>query len=185
MSKFGGGFTLIETVIALALWLILSAGIFLVWQHSALSATGMMERQRAFENARGSMDLLKMNIQMARCIGITKNGDVMNVLTLNQRRREGNTLDWHNFQYRFSGSASQLQIGRLGADGLAGTWREVAADIYSIRLVYNDDRIRITITTTCEDPQILESSVCVRNKCLTIRGARINAATQQCPQGTH
>ncbi|MCL1863690.1 MAG: hypothetical protein FWF78_08995 [Defluviitaleaceae bacterium] len=172
------GYTLLETVIALGLWLILSAGLFFVWQHSALSATGMMERQSAFENARISMDALKTNFQMSRCIVISDY--VMGELALYQRR--GRTAypgwEWHTYGFRLN--AEILQIGQPQRSGQQAQWNEFAANIAEIELSYSSARIGIRIVTTCE--QTLEGSVCAANKCITIRGVR-NA--NPCPQGRH
>jgi len=168
IKKARGGFTLLEAVIALALWLILSAGIFLVWQHSALSGTSLLERQSAFENARISMDALIMNFQMARRITLqTDSNDILQRLTLNQRNPQG---QWQDYTFRFNLNAAP---GSARHHRLEFGDNEFAENIAEIRIEYIDEsRMQITITTGCEVPIILEGSVDARYKnVVVIRGS--------------
>jgi host factor-I protein len=68
------GFTLLEITIVLALWLILSMGVFAVWQHTIGAGAEMQARQNALENARIAMDGIKMNFQMSRRIVLDTDG---------------------------------------------------------------------------------------------------------------
>ena len=174
MSKTNKGYTLIEAVITLGLWLVLSIGIFFVWQHAALSAASMLESQNAFENARITMDVLKMNINMSRCIEISKNSNAnLSIIALNQRDPHG---IWEPYNFRLN--SNQLQIGQPGRG-----WNEISSNISTITIRYMGDRLRIEVITTCDEPQILEGSVCTRYKCLSINGWRRNQ--QICPQDRH
>ena len=164
--KSRSGLTLLEAVIALALWLVLSIGIFLVWQHTALSGADMIERQTAFENARISMDALIMNFQLARRITLqTDSNDVLQRLTLNQRNPLG---IFENYVFRFNVNAlpASAQFQRLEFGN-----NEFAANIAEIKITYVDDnRMVIKIITGCDDPIILHGSVDVRYKPVEIIG---------------
>ena len=145
------GLTLIELIIALAIWGIISVGIFFLWHHTSFSAFGMLESQSAFERARGSMDALVMNIQMAN--HITLNTDAnhrMQSLTIRARDPRGQLHD-----YIFTHTNNILRIGG----------NEFASNIAYIYLVYTPSRrIDIEIHTACEEALVLNGSVCVRYK---------------------
>ena len=158
------GFTLMEVTIALALWLILSAGVFFVWQHSAHSGMALLEQQSAFENARISMDALIMNFQMAQTITLqTDNNDILQLLTLTQRDPQGRLHDYR-FYFDVNAAEGTAKHHRLEF----GTNNEFAANIAEIRIIHNADHMQITITTGCEEPIILRGSACVRFKCVTV-----------------
>lgn len=165
--KSRGGFTLLEAAVALALWLILSGAVFLVWQHSALSAlsdTGMLERQSAFENARITVDALKMNFQMAREITLqTDANDRLQMLTLNQRDPFG---AWHDYRIRFNVNTGRLDFGQPPP----GSWNEFASGLAEVQIIYLGGRMRIIVKTDCAEPIELEGSVCVRHKYVTVIG---------------
>jgi type II secretory pathway pseudopilin PulG len=180
------GFTLLEAVIALALWLVLSAGVFFAWQHSAQSSAMLFERQNAFENARISMDAIIMNFQMARRINLQTDGrDVLQTLTLNQHFRDGsvprnclggrpwncNETHFANYTFSFNANASptSVRFQRLEFGN-----NEFAENIAEIIIQYVDGRMEITITTGCDEPIVLEGSVCVRYKCLVVNGVIIH-----------
>ena len=165
------GITLLEITIALGLWLILSSGVFLILQHSAQASAELMARQSAFENARGSMDVLVMNMQMARSITLTADSnDSMRELVLNQRQLYGGSWRWHNFHFFFDVTApyGATRYQRLRFSGYGN---EFARNIANVQIAYLDNsRMRIIITTACEEPIILESSVDVRYKEVTVIG---------------
>lgn len=160
------GFTLFEAVIALALWLILSLGIFLVWQHSALMGAELLERQSAFENARISMDALIMNFKLSRRITLYTDGnDVLQLLVLNQLNPQGR---FKNYTFRFNANAS---LGTARHHRLDFGNNEFASNIAKIQIQYiKESRMQITITTGCPNPIILEGSVDVRYKDVVVFG---------------
>ncbi|MCL1843115.1 MAG: type II secretion system GspH family protein, partial [Defluviitaleaceae bacterium] len=172
-NKNRRGFTLLEAVIALALWLILSLGIFFVWQYSVNVGVNMLQRQSAFENARLTIDALKMNFQMSRTITLrTDTNDVLQMLTMNQRDPNGR---FANYSFRFNAAAAPTaaQFQRL-EQGNPGGWNEFAENIASIQIIHiNNSRMRITVTTGCYEPIILEGSVCVRYKDVTVIGGSL------------
>jgi type II secretory pathway pseudopilin PulG len=159
-KKKNHGLTLLEAVIALALFLILLAGVFLVWNYSASSSATMLERQSAFENARVSMDALIMNIQLARRIELrTNSNDVLQRLILNQRDPSGN---FRNYVFHFDANAEMLIFAESETPNASN---EFASNISEIVIVYADEsRMDITITTACPEPIVLQGSADVRYK---------------------
>ena len=159
-------YTLLEVVIALALWLILSTGIFLVWQHSALSGAHLLEQQNAFENARLSMDALIINFQLARKITLqTDSNNVLQLLTLNQRNPLGIFEDYV-FRFNVNASPASAQYQRLEFGN-----NEFAANIAEIKIIYIDgNHMDITVTTGCDEPIVLHGSVDVSYKDVTVIG---------------
>jgi len=165
--KTKGGFTLLEAVIALGLWVILMGGIFLLWHHSAASSVRMLQQQSAFENARIAMDALKMNFQLARRFELTTNADgVLESLVLNQIPPTSSG-SWHDFRFDFdiTRSPDSVRYQRLEFGG-----NEFASGLAEIRIVYAGERVEITVITGCDPPIILHGSVCVRFKEATVNG---------------
>ena len=155
--KSKAGMTLLEVTIALAIWLALSASLLAVWQHVSVSSASILERQSAFENARGSLDAILMNLQMSNRIELSTDAQGnLSSLTLTQRDRYGQL---HN--YVFSMGANQ----RL----LFGT-QEFASNIASI-VITTDDMLRrmyVTITTGCEYPITLNGTGDIRYKTVVV-----------------
>jgi hypothetical protein len=168
-NKIRRGFTLLEAVIALALWLLLSAGVFLVWQHSASSSEVLFARQNAFENARISMDALIMNLQMAHRIRIVNNVHGFRRLDL-QPRQGPNPY----YQFHFEMAAAQLNLGFVAnADNRPHDFsrgNEFASNIAEIKMEYDCENkiMNITIKTDCNEPIILQGSVDVRYKYVVV-----------------
>ena len=165
LERKSRGATLLEVAIALAIWFILSAGILFVWVNTTQGSVRLIDHQSAFENARASMDALIINIQLASYIVlVTDSNDILQRLTLtqiNQYNRPHNYI--FTFNYNLPYTATQFQ--RLN---LSGPGNELAGGIHSIVIVNeNNTRLRITITTGCDDPIILEGRVDIRFK--TIR----------------
>ena len=65
-KKLNSGLTLLEATIALAIFMILSAGIISVWRHTSTTTARLLRHQSVFENARVSLDAILMNIQVAQ-----------------------------------------------------------------------------------------------------------------------
>ena len=172
-KKTSAGFTLLEAVIALAVWMILSLSVFFVWQYTAERSNALIERQNAFENARMAMDGLIMNIQMAKEIQLLKwpNSDILRRLTVTQlyTSRDGNQRI-HNYDFTFfintTPTGNPTRHHRL----IFGT-QEFASNIRTVWIIpINDNQtMHITIETGCEYPIFLEGSVDIRYKRLTIR----------------
>ena len=173
-TKKAGGFTLIEATIALALWLILSLGVFAVWQHSARTSANTLARQNAFENARAAMDIITMNLQMSRTIRLeTTTNDTLRRLNMSQRDPDGILRNYDmTFNYNLPPGSlrhNRLEFGLI-TPGIQRTTNEMAENIADIRIIYIEgSRMEITITTACEtNPVILEGSVDMRRKTITV-----------------
>ena len=161
------GLTLLELVIALSVWMILSVGIFLLWQHTTNSAVNMLDRQNALENARSTMDALIRNMQISDQIVLyTDRNNVLDNLRWNRIRG----VEQHEVEFTFYVNArrgeSAFQVMRIGGN-------EFSSNIRRIYITYTpNQRMNITVQTACDDPIILHGSVDVRYKCVTVN--RVN-----------
>ena len=159
------GFTLIEAVIGIALWMILSAGVLFLLQFSAARGSEILARQRALENARVAMDGLIMNFQMAHHFTLITEGntDVLSRLDLYSINPAGapHTYEFHFAPHALNQNHGQFQRLRFGR---RPSPQEFASGIAEIRIFPEGYRMRIIITTGCPEPIILEGSVCVRHK---------------------
>jgi len=163
-NKHTKGFSLLEAVIALAIWMVLSLSVFLAWQHVSERSNALLARQNAFENARVSLDSLIVNIEIANSITLEIGRNyTLRQLTLWQRDLNGNARNYNfHFDASLRQSAPSFQHLRFGN-------QELASGIAQITIVpINDRRLHITITTGCEYPVILENSVDIRYKTLTV-----------------
>jgi len=144
-SKKSAGFTLLEATIALAILLILSLSMMTVFYHTLNATTFLRERQHAFEQARGSLDLLLMNIQMARSIVLhTDNDGNLMTMTLSQREPNGE-LGSYDFHF-----IANEQIISIGQRNNSNTFARHIANITVIPdQEMNPRRLYITITTVC------------------------------------
>jgi len=180
-KKSSKGFTLLEAIIALSIWMLLSVSVIFIWQFTSDRTDALITRQGVFENARGAMDILIMNLQMAQSITLDVEPDyTLRTLTLTQRNPQG---QWHEPRYRFDfilnprwESHQRLNFGD----------NEFARGIAMIRMEpIGNSRMNIRIVTVCkclvppvslEDceclvaPVIIEGSVDIRHKVLTVTG---------------
>jgi len=166
-AKRTKGLTLLELVIALAVWLVLSAGVFFLWQHTSNAGINMLDRQSALENARGAMDALLANIEQSKNVRVRTNGDILDKVDF-----PGHLTIGSDNYYTFTFNANQRRLNFGGNNELA---RYIAA-IYITRtpLIRPYRTIHIEIHTTCyvescsqpncDHPIILHGSVDVRHK---------------------
>jgi len=171
-SKDTKGFTLLEAVIALAVWMVLSISVIMIWHHVSERGTELLARQNAFENARVALDVLIVNIEMANNIQLTVgSGNTLRTLRVTQRRPTGHV--W-NYYFQFSPSAGTRHRLQVGGN-------EIARDIEQIIIEpINNTRLRIVVTTICDcSPTainrcaiILEGNVDIRYKRLSGNGFR-------------
>ncbi|MCL2215899.1 MAG: type II secretion system GspH family protein [Defluviitaleaceae bacterium] len=165
--KRSKGLTLLEATIALALWLVLSTGVFLTWHHITQASVALRARQNAFENARVAMDALIMNMQMSWDIELINDSDgILRQLTLYERDPLGGV---HPYRFNFDASLPEEAIRH---HRLEFGDNEFAANIAVIRITYiAGSRMNIFIETGCY-PQsgriTLEASVDVRHKNVTV-----------------
>jgi len=174
--KTSKGFTLLEALIALGVWMVLSLSVVLIWQHTARRSYELIARQDAFENARFAMDALINNIQVARTIVLRVDGNyvLQDVLLTGYRWViVGSSGEWrlHTYEFLFDINAGpgNIQHHRLQ---IAGNM-EFASNIASVRMIPvgepGDWRyMRIAIRTGCDPPIELEGSVDIRFKSLTV-----------------
>jgi len=144
-NKKSSGFTLLEATIALAIFLILSASVMTVFYNTSNATIFLRERQNTFEQARGSLDMLLINIQMAQSIVLhTDNYNTLITMTLYQRDPNG-TLESYNFH--FIADEQIISIGQRNRSN------EFARNIKNVEVVPNQKtnphRLYITITAAC------------------------------------
>ena len=161
--KRTAGFTLMEAVIALAVWMVLSVSVFFVWQNVSRHTSAVLERQSALENARVAMDALIINIQMARSIelDVGRNFDLRE-MRLGSYNADGNVHTFYfHFDCRLSPGDDRFQSMHFGTLG-----NEIASNLRSVEIWHSDERrqLDITITTGCTNPIVLTGSVDIRYK---------------------
>jgi len=158
-AKKSRGYTLLEVTIALALWMLLSLGVFLVWQHTVVASRTLLSRQNAYENARVAVDGLITNIQMANDITLTTDADgILIQFNLTQHDRPDEP-------FRFFFEINPTTPARRHRLGFGTPSNAFADNIAMVRIVYIDSsRMVISVTTDCPDPITLEGSVDVRYK---------------------
>ena len=138
------GFTLIETVIALAVWLLLATGAGSVLVYASRASERLIVTQEIFENARASLDAITVNIQMANTVVLeTDSDDVLKKLTLTERNPKGE-LEEYYFFFKRGAEPDEAKYHRLEF----GENNEFASHIGLIKLkVVNDKRLEITVIT--------------------------------------
>ena len=154
---------------SISVWMILSLGVLFLWQHTTNRAVDIFEEQEAFERGRVAMDILVMNLQMARSIELqTDNNNVMRRLILNQRNPEGVLRNYtYEFNINLTPTAARFQQLVIIDNNVAN---EMVSGIGSIRMVYVPERrIDITVETACDEPMVLHGSVDVRYKHVIVR----------------
>ena len=165
--KKKAGFTLLEAVIALAVWLILSVSAIYMWHHVSTRTNAVLARQNALENARVAMDALTVNIQMARSITLYVGPDFdlryMYLISLNPQQAE------HTYRFIFDYRLRPAAGGRFQSLQLTGRHNgysnHIAHDIYKVKIEPDcyERQLDITVTTACMSI-VLENSVDIRYK---------------------
>jgi prepilin-type N-terminal cleavage/methylation domain-containing protein len=161
------GFTLLEVTIALAVWLILSLGVLFAWRYVANASANIIARQNALENARISMDMMVMNIQLSDVIYLDTHSHgghdhVLRRLVMPGLDAQG-ILRNYTFSFDITLPPTAVRHNRLELGG-----NELASHIALVRVIYIDgQRMDIEIRTDCAEPIVLEGSVCVRYKNVT------------------
>lgn len=160
------GFTLLETVTALAVWLLLSAGAAQVLLYASRASVRMIGEQEAFESARASLDALTVNLQLADTILLeTDRNGVLSKLTLTERDPDGLSA-YYIFYFDAAAEPEEAKYHRLEF----GRNNEFASHIQTVRLACVDGRMRVTVVTddALAPPITLRSSVDVRYKRVTV-----------------
>ena len=162
------GFTLIETVIALAVWLLLTAGAGSVLIYASRASERLIVTQEIFENARASLDAITVNIQMANTVLLEVDADgVLKTLKMTERNPDGQLADY-SFYFKSNALPGEAKYHRLEF----GLNDEFASNIEIVRLTaINGKRIEITIITDdilCPS-MTLCGSVDIRYKEVTVK----------------
>lgn len=166
MRRGSGGFTLLEMIVAVAIWMILLAGALQLLSYTTQRSTALLAQQEGFESARIAMDTLIVSLQMAdRIILETEASGMLRRLTA--RQINTNNLD-HDFVYYFN---SDLAPGSLRFRRLDLGNQELASNILAIYFILSADRDMIHITLiSCDilsEPIRLTSTVNIEHKILT------------------
>lgn len=174
VPKANGGLTLLEATIALAVFMVLSASIVAVWQHTARSAALLLARQHAFEQARGSLDVMVMNVQMAQSITLrTDTNDTLELMTLNQLRQNPNNpaaIEPWNFDFIFNinGAPGTIAHQTLRFSGPTNEFaRNIGNIIVEVDRYPSPQRMYISIITAClspREPITVHGSIDIRYK---------------------
>ena len=144
-SDLNKGFTLIEAVMSLALFMILSFGVLLLWQHAARSAENAIRTQNALDNLNIAMNGLLANIELSHTIMLrTESQNVLEQLNLWGLDPHGRPHTYmFSFQRRALHSSAGYKSLRLGL-------QQYAYGIELIQIVnQNNKRLDITITSVC------------------------------------
>ena len=139
------GFTLIEVIMSLALFMILSAGVLLLWQTASRSAQSVIRTQNALDNLNIAMDALLANIELSHTITLQTEGqNILRQLDLRGLNPDGNP---HTYIFTFNRNA---QPSTAGYKSLRLGLQQVAYGIETIRIVNaNNRRLDITIISVC------------------------------------
>jgi len=164
LSK-SSGFTLVETIVAVAIWMILLAGASQLFWYTSQVSTGILARQEALEGTRVAVDALMVNLQMAEEIVLNTDSDgMLRNLSLLQVAPSG-LPERFEFSYNRDALYGTPQYKRLNFGG-----NELASNLSEVRLTLSKDRKLIYITVTSYDsfgePVTLIGAVDVRYKAL-------------------
>ena len=169
-KKSKAGFTLMEAVIALAIWMLLFTSVFVIWHHASQRKEGLLARQSDFENVRGAMDILLVNMQMAKSIRLyvdrPGSGDILRRMYLpGYCSRYGRPHDFViTFNPNLHHTAAMFQ--RIGAGG-----QEMASNIEVVRIrPVAGQYMHVTLETSCEHRFVLEGSVDIRYRQVFLNG---------------
>jgi len=179
-AKRTKGLTLLELVIALAVWLVLSAGVFFLWQHTSAAGINLLDHQSALENARGAMDALLANIEHAGEVRVTtRTSSVLYEMVVpgyrTVWRNNGWVTEWHEFRFNFNNfnpipeSYQRLNFGDNElARGIAAIYISRTPLIRPYRTIHVEIHTICYVEScrqpNCDHPIILHGSVDVRHK---------------------
>ena len=141
------GFTLIEVVMSLALFMILSIGVLLLWQHTARSAENAIRIQNALDNLGIAMDALIRNIEFSHTIVLqTDSRNILQRLEL-EGLGPGPQINPHTYIFTFNSNAQSWQAMYKS---LFFGGQQYAYGIETIHIINaNNRRLDITITSVC------------------------------------
>ena len=143
------GFTLIEAVMSFALFMILSAGVLLLWQFTVRNAENAIRTQNALDNLGIAMDALLRNIEFSHTIKLqTINQNVLRRLYLRGLNPQNQP---HTYVFTFDPNApsTSTRYKSLFFGGPLGQ-QQYAYGIETIHIInVNNKRLDITIISVC------------------------------------
>jgi len=186
--KKRSGFTLLELVIAIAVWMILTASVIQLFGHTTRETARIIARQDAFENARVAVDSMVVNIQLAEDIELVKdagNHMLYRLFLWQDNSFVADPTDRHRFafmfdQYALPGPQSSM-YQRLAFTGAPpntqlNTGNALANGLSSVHVEYSEENGWITITVTAgndlDHPITLTGKVNVRHKVVNVEIGR-------------
>lgn len=159
------GFTLIEALISLSLFMLLSMGLLFLWQHSANTAERAIQKQNALDNLFVAMDAFTTNIQFSHTLELTTDSrDILRQLDMRGYNSQGQA---HTFIFTFNQNA-RPQDAIYKSLFFGG--QQFAYGIESIRIIHiPKSHFEITIISSRVPGLYIEGSVDVRHKFVTER----------------
>lgn len=164
--KQPNGYTLLEAVIALAVWSVLALTAAGLLVYVSRSSARMLNEAEAFENARAAVDALTANLQMADTVRVENDYDgILRKLTLTERDPDGRSADYI-FYFNASALPIQAKYHRLEF----GLNDEFASRIARVTLSLSGEVMTVTVVTddTLCAPFTFQSMVDVRYKQVTV-----------------
>ena len=159
------GFTLVEAVVSLALFMLLTVGVLLLWQHAARSAAYSLGMQNTLDNLGAAMDGIVRNIEFSHTIVLYTNSD--DVLLRLELTGVNPSFQPHTYVFTFNPNAlpTQAMYKSLFFGG-----QQYAYGIEEIRIVNAGyARLDITIVSVCASRVALRSSANVQHKHVKLR----------------
>jgi prepilin-type N-terminal cleavage/methylation domain-containing protein len=164
--KANTGYTLPETIIALAIWSILALAAIHTLLYVTRVSVSALDMQDAFGHARAALDTLIVNVQMADTILLeTDHEGILKKLTLTERNPSGQPANYI-FYFKRTAEPGEAKYQRLEF----GLNAEFAARIAYVRLKpAGEGRLGITVAAAVSGlPLVLYASADTRYKNVTI-----------------
>ena len=160
------GFTMLEAVVALGLFTLLTVSASQLLMHTTRTSSYLIARQEAMESARVAVDSLVINLQKAdEIVMVTYRSDgMLRRLDLRQINPR-NIREWYEFRYDRRLPPTSIRYNRLEFGR-----NELASHLNEVRLVLEDDGwISITVVTdgSLGEPVTLTGRADVRYKSIT------------------
>ena len=142
------GFTLIEAVMSLALFMILSFGMLLLWQHVSRSSQSAIRTQNVLDNLGFAMDGLLTNIEFSHTITLRTDSENRLLQLSLEGLSPGPTPRPHTYNFTFYPNATSAQETIFNILRLGG--QRYAYGIETIQIVNErNKRLDIKITSVC------------------------------------
>jgi len=169
VATMNKGLTLLEATIALALLMIISVGLTATWAHTSSATTALISRQNAFENARGSLDVILANVKFSHSVTLTTDGNNSLQMLRLYGFNPNNEPHVYTISFDITAPSDATRFQRLMFGGV----NEFSSGIGNV-IVYTDDMLRrlyVTVITACEYPVVLSGTVDIRFKNVVVHNA--------------